>query len=126
MRTRCCPDLWRNITENAKHREAFRLFEIGLEIHKRSGKLPDEIPHLVGAIYERAGRWRRGLFELKRAAECLMPGAQSHRRRRRVLRTPGARRRMSSGAAVAWAVSSNCIPRWSKPDARPCSIWTCV
>jgi phenylalanyl-tRNA synthetase beta chain len=64
------------VVENAKHRESFRLFEIGLEIHKRYEGLPDEVPHLVAAIYDRSGNGAAGLFELKRAAECLMPGAQ--------------------------------------------------
>ena len=53
MRTSLLPGIWRNITENAKHRESFRLFEIGLEIHKRHEGLPDEVPHLVAAIYDR-------------------------------------------------------------------------
>jgi phenylalanyl-tRNA synthetase beta chain len=74
--------VWRNITENSKHREVFRLFEIGLEIHKRAGRteqnhdLPDEVTHLVAAIYDRHGDGVAGLLESKRAAECLMPGAQ--------------------------------------------------
>ena len=34
MRTSLLPGIWRNVLENAKHRESFRLFEIGLEIHK--------------------------------------------------------------------------------------------
>ena len=48
-------DLAATSLENAKHRESFRLFEIGLEIHKRTQRLPDEIPHLVAAIYDRQG-----------------------------------------------------------------------
>ena len=33
---------------------AFRLFEIGLEIHRNAARpLPDEIPHLVAAMYDR-------------------------------------------------------------------------
>jgi phenylalanyl-tRNA synthetase beta chain len=59
-----------------KHRESFRIFEIGLEIHKRGEGLPDEAPHLVAAIYDRHGDGVAGLLESKRAAECLMPGAQ--------------------------------------------------
>ncbi len=74
MRTSLLPGLWRNVLENAKYRESFRLFEIGLEIHPGAG-LPDEIPHLVAAIYERQSDGAGdALFELKRAAECLMPG----------------------------------------------------
>ena len=77
MRLSLLPGVWRNITENAKHRDSFRLFEIGLEIHKRPEGLPEEIPHLVAALYERHGDGAAGIFEIKRAAECLMPGAQA-------------------------------------------------
>ena len=76
MRSSLLPGIWKNILENAKHRESFRLFEIGLEIHKPYEGLPDEVPHLVAAIYDRQGDGEAGLFEIKRAAECLMPGAQ--------------------------------------------------
>jgi phenylalanyl-tRNA synthetase beta chain len=77
MRASLLPGLWKNVAENLKHREAFRLFEIGLEIHKQANGLPDEIPHLAAAIYERHGDGTAGLFEIKRAAECLLPGAQA-------------------------------------------------
>jgi phenylalanyl-tRNA synthetase beta chain len=82
MRASLLPGVWRNITENAKHRESFRLFEIGLEIHRREKGLPDEIPHLAAAFYDRSeslkqGDGQAGLFELKRAAECLLPGAET-------------------------------------------------
>jgi phenylalanyl-tRNA synthetase beta chain len=72
MRASLLPGIWKNITGNAKHRESFRLFEIGLEIHRREQGLPDEIPHLVAALYDRQDG---GIFELKRVAECLLPGA---------------------------------------------------
>jgi phenylalanyl-tRNA synthetase beta chain len=74
MRAELLPGVWRNILENAKHRDAFRLFEIGLEIHKRYEGLPDEVPHAVAAVYARSGDGAPGLFELKHAAECLLPG----------------------------------------------------
>jgi len=77
MRMSVLPGILRNITENAKHFDDFRLFEIGLEIHKRETGLPEEIPHLAAAIYARAGDGAAGLFELKRVAECLMPGAEA-------------------------------------------------
>jgi phenylalanyl-tRNA synthetase beta chain len=77
MRTSLLPGIWKNITENSKHRDAFRLFEIGFEIHQRGGGLPEEIPHLVAALYDRQGDGSSGLFEIKRAAECLMPGARA-------------------------------------------------
>jgi len=75
MRTSLLPGIRKNIVDNAKHRDAFRLFEIGFEIHKRGAGLPEEIPHLVAALYDRQGDGAAGLFEIKRAAECLMPGA---------------------------------------------------
>ncbi|HMC63206.1 MAG TPA: phenylalanine--tRNA ligase subunit beta [Candidatus Solibacter sp.] len=77
MRASLLPGIWKNITENAKHRESFRLFEIGMEIHKSPQGLPNEIPHLVAALYSRQGDGAAGLFEVKRATECLMPGAQA-------------------------------------------------
>jgi len=78
MRASLLPGIRKNILENAKHREAFRLFEIGLEIHKSAGGgLPDEVPHLVAAVYDRAGDGAAGLFEIKRVALCLMPEAEA-------------------------------------------------
>jgi phenylalanyl-tRNA synthetase beta chain len=75
MRASLLPGIWKNILENSKHRDAFRIFEIGLEIQPREEGLPDETPHLVAAIYDRHGDGAAGLFECKHAAECLMPGA---------------------------------------------------
>lgn len=73
MRTTLVPGIWRNVLENAKHLDVFRLFEVGHEIHKRAEGLPDEVPHLVAAVYERNGD--TGPFvDAKRLAECLMPG----------------------------------------------------
>jgi phenylalanyl-tRNA synthetase beta chain len=77
MRTSLLPGIWKNIIENSKHRDAFRLFEIGLEIHQRGGRLPEETPHLAAALYDRQGDGSSGLFELERAAECLMPAARA-------------------------------------------------
>jgi phenylalanyl-tRNA synthetase beta chain len=45
-----------------------------MEIHRREQGLPDEIPHLVAALYLRQDG---GIFELKRMAECLLPGART-------------------------------------------------
>ncbi|WP_321476669.1 phenylalanine--tRNA ligase subunit beta [uncultured Paludibaculum sp.] len=74
MRLSLLPGLHRNIVENAKRFEEFRLFEIGNEIHKRGpGELPNEVPHLMAALYSK-GDGKAGLYELKRLAECLMPG----------------------------------------------------
>lgn len=76
LRMSLVPGIWKNITENSKHRDAFRLFEIGREIHKCAAGLPEEIPHLAAAVYSRHGDGTEGLFEMKRLAECLMPGAE--------------------------------------------------
>jgi phenylalanyl-tRNA synthetase beta chain len=77
LRESLLPGVWRNIQENSKHRDSFRLFEIGNEIHKPYEGLPDEVPHLVAAIYERQGDGAASLFEIKRAAECLMAGLEA-------------------------------------------------
>jgi phenylalanyl-tRNA synthetase beta chain len=74
MRASLLPGIWRNVIENAKHHESFRIYEIGLEIHRRPEGLPDEIPHLVATLFDRQDG---GIFELKRVAECLMPGAKT-------------------------------------------------
>ncbi len=76
MRISLLPGIWSNILENSKHLNSFRLFEIGREIHRKNGgELPDEIPHLVAALYARDDG-AAGLFEIKRLAECFMPGCQ--------------------------------------------------
>ncbi|HOL73789.1 MAG TPA: phenylalanine--tRNA ligase subunit beta [Bryobacteraceae bacterium] len=75
MRMSLVPGIFRNIVDNARHLDSFRLFEIGREIHKRAEGLPDEIPHLAAAIYRREDG-EQNLFELKRLAECLMRGAE--------------------------------------------------
>ena len=82
LRASLLPGIRKNILDNAKHHESFRLFEIGLEIHKvgqalSAANLPEEIPHLVAAMYDRQGDGSAGLFEIKRAALCLMPGAEA-------------------------------------------------
>jgi phenylalanyl-tRNA synthetase beta chain len=77
MRASLLPGIWKNITENAKHKDSFRLFELGLEIYKREAGLPDEVAHLAAAIFDRQGDGASGIFELKRAAQCLMPGAEA-------------------------------------------------
>ncbi len=83
MRKSLVPGIARNIRENSKHLDEFRLFEIGYEIHKRehggdtgAGQLPEEVTHMVAALYSRGGDGTAGLFEIKRLAECLMPGAE--------------------------------------------------
>jgi phenylalanyl-tRNA synthetase beta chain len=77
LRLSLLPEIWKNITENAKHFDAFRLFEIGREIHKQPEDLPNEITHLVAALYNKEGDGRAGLFEMKRVALCLLPDAEA-------------------------------------------------
>ncbi len=77
MRTSLLPGILRNVTENSKHLETFRLFEVGLEIHKPYEGLPEEVAHLAAAVYSRHGDGTAGLFEIKHAAECLMPGVEA-------------------------------------------------
>jgi phenylalanyl-tRNA synthetase beta chain len=74
MRLSLLPGIYKNILDNSKHSESFRLFEIGREIHKRAASLPLEVPHLMVAVYAREDS--SGLFELKRVAECLLPEAE--------------------------------------------------
>jgi phenylalanyl-tRNA synthetase beta chain len=78
LRTSLLPGIHRNITENAKHFDTFRLFEIGHEIHKREDSQPEERTHLMAAIFANSGDGDTAapLFELKRAAGCLAPGAR--------------------------------------------------
>ena len=76
LRVSLLPEIWKNITENAKRFDTFRLFEIGREIHRRAAGLPDEVTHLAAAIYSKDGDGRAELFELKRVAMCLLAGAE--------------------------------------------------
>ncbi|HWE52732.1 MAG TPA: phenylalanine--tRNA ligase subunit beta [Bryobacteraceae bacterium] len=69
MRRTLLPGIYRNIVENAKHLDTFRIFEAGREIHSPG----DERTHLVAAIYAKDDG-RAALLELKRLAECLAPG----------------------------------------------------
>jgi phenylalanyl-tRNA synthetase beta chain len=74
MRRSLLPGVWANVLENAKHLDNFRVFEIGLEILGQGSGLPTETPHLVAAVYAREGDGAAGLFEIKRIAECVLPG----------------------------------------------------
>ena len=75
MRLSLLPGIRKNLIENSKRFDSFRLFEIGREIHKQAAGLPVEIPHLAAAIFARDDG-QAGLLEAKRAAECLMPQAE--------------------------------------------------
>lgn len=70
LRTSLLPGVWKNIVDNTRHFDSFRLFEIGREVH-----LDHENPHLVAALFAKDDG-SAGLLELKRFAECLQPGAE--------------------------------------------------
>jgi phenylalanyl-tRNA synthetase beta chain len=73
LRTSLQPGIHRDIVENAKYLDHFRLFEIGHEIHKRADGPPEEKPHLMAAIFAKDDGVA-GLLELKRTAQCVAPG----------------------------------------------------
>jgi phenylalanyl-tRNA synthetase beta chain len=65
LRPSLLPGILKNIADNARHFDSFRFFEIGNEIHE-----DHETPHLVAVIFSKETE----LLELKRLAECLLPG----------------------------------------------------
>jgi phenylalanyl-tRNA synthetase beta chain len=77
LRASLLPAIRKNILDNSRHFQSFRLFEIGKEIHPRSRELPNEVPHFVAAIYAREGDGSASLFELKRLAECFMDACEA-------------------------------------------------
>ncbi len=68
LRSSLLPGILKNILDNARNFEAFRLFEIGREIHQDR-----EVPHFTAAVYAKDDGVA-GLLELKRVAECLLAG----------------------------------------------------
>jgi phenylalanyl-tRNA synthetase beta chain len=67
LRPSLLPGILKNIADNARHFDNFRFFEIGNEVH------PDhEEPHLVAVIFSKETQ----LLELKRLADCLLPGLE--------------------------------------------------
>ena len=122
MRASLLPGIWKNVTDNAKNRESFRLFEIGLEIHRREQGLPDEIPHLVAALYDRRGR-----RHLRTEAGGRVPdagGGDGPGRRRGDTSIRRGRRR-SNGRARWWGGCSNCTRGSWRAGGRRSSIWIC-
>ncbi len=68
LRVSLLPGICKNIRDNSRNFDSFRLFEIGREIH------PDrEVPHFAAALFAKDDGVA-GLLELKRLAECLLPG----------------------------------------------------
>jgi phenylalanyl-tRNA synthetase beta chain len=77
LRSTLVAGILRNVRDNSRHLEQFRLFEIGYEIHRDPGsELPRQAAHLAAALYAREGDGVAGLLEIKRLAECLLPGVE--------------------------------------------------
>ena len=69
MRVSLIPRIVQNIEDNARHMGEFRLFEIGNEVHKQPGELPNEIPHVVAAGNRALLRpWLAALARLRRCS----------------------------------------------------------
>jgi phenylalanyl-tRNA synthetase beta chain len=64
LRPSLLPGILKNISDNARHFDSFRFFEIGNEIHTDQQR-----PHFVAVIFGK----ETGIFELKRLADCLLP-----------------------------------------------------
>ena len=96
MRTSLLPGIHGNIVENAKHFDAFRIFEIGNEIHgifeQPRGKPLEQI-HVMAAIYSKQAS--ETLLELKRTAESLAPGL-----------------RVLQGEPKSWEHPARCVELW--------------
>ncbi len=75
MRTSLIPGIHRNIVENSRHFDHFRIFEVGHEIHRQQDAKPIERAHLMLALYAKDDG-RAGLLELKRVAQFLAPGLE--------------------------------------------------
>ncbi len=78
LRPSLVPGIWKNTVENSRFSDEFRFFEIGHEIHQRTGDLPEEKNRIAAAVY-RKNADDEGLFELKRLAECIAPGIRFRR-----------------------------------------------
>jgi phenylalanyl-tRNA synthetase beta chain len=70
LRSSLLPGIWKNVKDNARHFETFRLFEIGNEVFADR-----EVPHFASALYAKDDGVA-GLLELKRLAACLLPGCE--------------------------------------------------
>jgi phenylalanyl-tRNA synthetase beta chain len=96
LRASMLPGIHRNIVENAKHFDHFRLFEIGHEIRKGGGGRPEERPHLMAVLFSKdTDDGPAGLLELKRTAECLATGL-----------------RVRPAAPGAWEHPARCAELW--------------
>lgn len=69
LRTTLVPGMHRNIEENRKRFDEFRVFEIGKALYRDR-----ETPRLAAAIYSKVGDGRAAFDELKRLASAVVPG----------------------------------------------------
>jgi phenylalanyl-tRNA synthetase beta chain len=78
MRPTLLPGIRRNLADNSRYFNEFRLFEIGRAYSKGADGAPKERTHLVAAIYSREGRETSGanLLEMKRVAQYVSLGAK--------------------------------------------------
>ncbi|MBV9762969.1 MAG: phenylalanine--tRNA ligase subunit beta [Acidobacteriaceae bacterium] len=74
LRRSLLPGLFKNIVDNVRHSPAFRIFEVGQEIHGNASSLPNEITRGAAAIYDAHGD-EQDFFELKRVLECVFPSS---------------------------------------------------
>jgi phenylalanyl-tRNA synthetase beta chain len=71
LRSSLLPGIWKNVKDNTRHFESFRLFEIGEEV------FPDrEVPHFTAAVFAKDDGVG-ALLELKRLAACLLRGCEA-------------------------------------------------
>jgi phenylalanyl-tRNA synthetase beta chain len=94
LRTSLLPGIHRNILENAKHFDDFRIFEIGIEIHKCANAKPEERGHMMAAIFSKTSETDgvAALVDLKRTAESLTGSLH-----------------VRPGAPLAWEHPARCV-----------------
>jgi phenylalanyl-tRNA synthetase beta chain len=77
LRNSLLPNILRNIRDNSRHFDSFRLFEIGFEIHPRPApELPDEVPVLALCSYSKSGGGEPQLYDVRHLADCLAPSVE--------------------------------------------------
>ncbi len=123
MRPALLPGIRRNLADNSRYFNEFRLFEIGRAYSKRADGAPKERTHLMAAIY---GRETNGanLLEMKRVLQYVAAGAKIVPAKAMARSCIRSARRMLKSAASAWAIFMSCIPDCWTADAPPSSILT--
>ena len=101
MRASLLPGIWKNIAGEHQAQGAFRLFEIGLEIHKRAAGLAGRNPAPGGGDLRAARRWRGGPVRIEARRRVPDAGRAGDARRGASLTSIRRARRKSNGAASA-------------------------